>query len=66
MINGNHDKSSFLGLNDWEKEGSSLTLLEKYGVLRYMGNDLDFNIHEITPFMIKSRNIKIAVYPIGY
>lgn len=43
-----------------------MDLLEKFGVTRYIGKEIDKGIFNIEPFVIKYKEIIIGVYAIGY
>lgn len=47
MINGNHDKPNQIIQNQIEEDTSCLDLLEKFGVSRFIGKELDRGIMKI-------------------
>lgn len=49
-----------------EEDTSCLDLLEKFGVTRYIGKELDKGLFEISPFVVRKENIVLAVYGISY
>lgn len=40
-----------------EEDTSCLDLLEKFGVTRYIGKELDKGVFEITPFVIQKKDV---------
>lgn len=66
MINGNHDRPNQIIQSHIEEDTSCLDLLEKFGVTRYIGKEIDKGIFEIEPFVVKYKEIMIGVYAIGY
>ena len=66
MINGNHDRPTQIVQNSMEEDTSCLDLLEKFGVTKYIGKELDKGVFEIPPFLINKGDIALAVYGIGY